>query len=40
MDDFFLKINDYTQLSKEAKLAWMNILNRRKYARKSFNYVR
>jgi CRP-like cAMP-binding protein len=36
MDDFFLKINDYTQLSKEAKLAWMNILNRRKYAKGSF----
>jgi CRP-like cAMP-binding protein len=36
MEDFFLKINDYTQLSKEARVAWLNILNRRKYAKGSF----
>ena len=36
MDDFFLKIHDYTELSNEARLAWMNILNRRKYAKGSF----
>jgi hypothetical protein len=36
MDEIFNKIKDYTTLTPEAKLAWMKILNRRKYSKGSF----
>ncbi len=36
MEDLFSKINNYTSLSPEAKLAWMRIINGRKYPKGSF----